>query len=311
MKRVTFAVIVVLMLVGLAISATEGLAQKQGKGKPGGGGADPLWVLQLFINDDFPDTQLMSDRFDPAATPHGQVLYQDHRLPIVFGVPDPCAQFNLSTESSPGRARLLLSRRFNSDDVGETTGARCDLDEKFEDAARTFTLRFDKTDSPDATTGGACACAALEASLSQVSAGARLTSFDNQDPASCTLGLAAGGVYLGGDDDSSQAQIIAWPYEEFHQSKKGQKRSGQSIPLATSFTINFHTDSATTNFSGWGLNSQGEVVDVDVADDGSPLRTVTSNGALFTLRQPDNSQCTDVSMNFEVSFQRFDLNAGQ
>ncbi len=333
MKRMAFALVVFLIVVGFAVSGTQALGQqaKAAKGGPGGGGgngggdADPLWVLQLFINDAFNDgnPSLRSDRFIPPdpdpevpLPQQMEVLYQDYRLPSAFGDPDPCAQFNLSTDSSPGRARLLLSRRFMGDADEGSDGVRCDL--TVPTKARTFTLVFDKSDSEgDPNSGGACACAALEASLSEVS-GPRKTTFVDDMPGfpfagSCALGLAAGEIYWpnseGVNDESSQPQIIAWPYEEFHESKKGSRKARQSIVGATNFNIHFHTDSQTTDANYWSLFSQGEIVAVDVADGASSLRTVTSDNPddRFTLRNPDSSQCTDVSMTFQVKFYRFDV----
>ncbi len=346
MKRMALVLAVFLIVVGLAATGTEALGQKaqaaKGKGGGGGnggggGGTDPNYVLRLTINDGFehPDlidpmkmvkTRLLSDGqyrivadddeddfLELIGDPDFFVDYQDYRLPVVTSDtypdtypdthPDPCVELGLSTDASPGRTRLQLSRRSSNE---FSPNIRCDLSPPYaDDDERTFTLVFDKNEgkgSADGDVGGACACD----KLSYVSgvAGAQTTFMDDY-PATgfCALAIAPGEIAPGGEN--SGPRIEAWPFEDLLTSKKAQKRSGQSPDGYTTVRINFRTDVADLeDDNGWWLLSQGEDIHIKVLSD--DVRRVTSEGQLFDLS--GRGQCSNVSMSFQFTVERFDLN---
>lgn len=335
MKRMAVAVLLVIFVVGFVTLQTEALGQGQGKGKgKGGGGGDPEpnYFLQLTIHDDFPGTQLLSDgmiRQDPnidVEAPFGipdfdedmdgigdlrgpflglPIIYQDHRINLADGpYPDPCPDFNLSADSSPGRARLSFSPRLPD-------SSRCDLstDPPYEDDARTFTLLFDKNDGG----GGSCACAAFSHLADPVYGGVPARTMFKDAPAGfCTLTLAAGAiVWPDGSGNNVLAEtatqrITAWPFEDLQNSKKKQKKSGQSVDDRTDVEFDFKTDvKEIGDPNAWQLNSQGESIPITVM--GDDTRVITSTFERFDLSGP--AQCSDVILKFKITVQRIDVNA--
>jgi len=344
MKRVVFALVVLLIVVGVAVSATDALAQKPqaAKGKPGGGGggkgggADPLYLLKLTIDDNFVftdltetevPTQLLSDgkqrtladgdsdgflELIGSMDPDFLVSYQDYRVAVeaMNTNPDPCAQLELSTSSSPGRTTLQLNRLSHDFDA---TNLRCDLSTvpPYVDDARTFTLVFDKNDTVDPNTGGSCACDKL--SYLDGIPGARTMFAEVEN--SCTLGIAA--VEIRPLDMTGGPKIIAWPFEDLHNSKKNRNKARQSVAGKTTVNISFDTDALEIGEQTlWGLSSQGEIIKTETVGGDDNIRVITAEADPFTLNGPDqlfggSGQCTNVSMTFQITVQRFDMNAAQ
>ena len=338
MKRMPFAVFLVMIVIAFAMPRAEVLSQGQGKGKGGSKDPEPNYFLQLTIHDNFPGTQLISDgmvREDPnidVEAPFGipdfdedmdgigdltgpflgiPIIYQDQRINLVDGngdpvgpYPDPCPDFNLSANSSPGRTRLSFSPR-----LPDTS--RCDLSTNppYEDDARTFTLLFDKNDGG----GGSCACGAFSYLADPVydNETARSTFIDNEPAGFCTLTLAAGAIVWPDDSgnnvfaETAAHRITAWPFEDLQNNKKNQKKSGQSVSGYTDVEFDFKTDIIEIGDpNAWGLNSKGEIILVTVT--GPDTRVITSTGDAFNLSGP--AQCSDVSMTFKITVKRIAVN---
>ncbi|MGD8327855.1 MAG: hypothetical protein PVJ49_00385 [Acidobacteriota bacterium] len=342
MKRMALVLFVFLLAVGSTVAGSDAFGQQRqaaqggrggGGGGNGGGNPDPNYVVQLTINDSLVGAQLRSDgkhrvapdgELETPATPLDHVVYQDYLLDFAGTgtFSDPCAQFEISSNSSPGQARLRFSRRL-------ADSSRCDLAPENVDDARTFTVVFDKNDAgapgePDS--GGACACNRFRylvdgsGNPAIMSGGIAAQTGFVEDADSCAVTLAAGMIVWpnssGENAETAVPIITAWPFEDMHTSKKDQKKAGQSEPGVTDMSISFHTDVVVdTDENFWRLTSQGESIPVAVDSLDADVRTITSSGHLFDLSGPSHlfpsggvSQCSSVSMTFEMSMRRIDAN---
>ena len=81
--------------------------------------------------------------------------------------------------------------------------------------------------------------------------------------------------------------------------------------------ISFDTDALEIGEgTDWDLASQGEIIKNETVGGDDNIRRITAEADPFTLNGPDrlfggSGQCADVSMTFQITVQRFNVNAGQ